>query len=297
MERISLAQVNNGERFFRVPKLLFESEIYKKMSADSKLLYAILKDRFELSVKNNWIDPDGNIYFIFTVEEIGEMLGCGKDKVIKLKKELKKYDLLEEVRQGLNKPNLIYLGSLQVENVSKPLAQAEVGKSEFQKSENQNSRNLKNRIQEVGIPESNDTNSSDPDFSDSLISSRKAEKISREISQPTGAGNQQSQNKSDSYIKPEYYSLLQVIADRYNDRLFGFPNIVTITHKQKMQVGKYLEEGYMTSQEVIDIISRIPEDCQSPLAYLLQSLENLKEERRLEAKILAHKRAQSYYES
>lgn len=132
MERISLAQVNNGERFFRVPKLLFESELYKKMSAESKLLYAILKDRFELSVKNNWIDADGNIYFIFTVEEIGEMLGYGKDKVIKLKKELKKYDLLEEVRQGLNKPNLIYLGSLKVENEAKPLIPAEFGNSDFQ---------------------------------------------------------------------------------------------------------------------------------------------------------------------
>lgn len=170
MERISLAQVNNGERFFRVPKILFESELYKKMSADSKLLYAILKDRFELSVKNNWIDTDGNIYFIFTVEEIGEMLGCGKDKVIKLKKELKKYDLLEEVRQGLNKPNLIYLGSLKVENGAKPLILAEVGNSDFQNSENQNSRTLKNRIQDFGISESNDTEFSDPDFRDTDFS-------------------------------------------------------------------------------------------------------------------------------
>lgn len=146
MERISLAQVNNGERFFRVPKLLFESELYKKMSAESKLLYAILKDRFELSVKNNWIDADGNIYFIFTVEEIGEMLGYGKDKVIKLKKELKKYDLLEEVRQGLNKPNLIYLGSLKVENVAKPLIPAEFGNSDFQNSEGKNRVNLSRKV-------------------------------------------------------------------------------------------------------------------------------------------------------
>ena len=146
MERISLKQVNNSERFFRVPKQLFESNFYKRMSADSKLLYAILKDRFELSIKNNWIDKDGNIYFIFTVEEIGDMLGCGKDKVIKLKKELKKYNLLEEVRQGLNKPNLIYLGLLRDENVVKPLVMAEVGKSEFQKSEKPNSRSRKIRI-------------------------------------------------------------------------------------------------------------------------------------------------------
>lgn len=170
MERISLAQVNNGERFFRVPKLLFESELYKKMSAESKLLYAILKDRFELSVKNNWIDADGNIYFIFTVEEIGEMLGYGKDKVIKLKKELKKYDLLEEVRQGLNKPNLIYLGSLKVENVAKPLIPAEFGNSDFQNSEIPNSGTLENRIQDFGISEPNDTDSSEPEFSDTDFS-------------------------------------------------------------------------------------------------------------------------------
>lgn len=170
MERISLAQVNNGERFFRVPKLLFESELYKKMSAESKLLYAILKDRFELSVKNNWIDADGNIYFIFTVEEIGEMLGYGKDKVIKLKKELKKYDLLEEVRQGLNKPNLIYLGSLKVENEAKPLIPAEFGNSDFQNSEIPNSGTLENRIQDFGISEPNDTDSSEPEFSDADFS-------------------------------------------------------------------------------------------------------------------------------
>ena len=46
MKRISLEQVINGERFFRVPKVLFELDFYKKMSSDSKLLYAILKDRF-----------------------------------------------------------------------------------------------------------------------------------------------------------------------------------------------------------------------------------------------------------
>lgn len=189
MERISLAQVNNGERFFRVPKLLFESELYKKMSAESKLLYAILKDRFELSVKNNWIDADGNIYFIFTVEEIGEMLGCGKDKVIKLKKELKKYDLLEEVRQGLNKPNLIYLGSLKVENEAKPLMPAEVGKSEFRKSENQNSRTLENRSQDFGISEPNDTDSSEPEFSDTDFSLEEEEEKAPQNLEGKNRGN------------------------------------------------------------------------------------------------------------
>lgn len=294
MKRISLEQVMNGERFFRVPKLLFESDFYKKMSSDSKLLYAILKDRFDLSVKNNWIDDDGNIYFIFTVAEIGEMLGCGKDKVIKLKRELKKYDLLEEVRQGLNKPNLIYLGTLQAEKASNPLVTAEFGKSEFRNSEKTTSRILKNRIQEVGKSESNDTEYSDTEYSD-YISSRKTEKNSNEFSQSAETNQSLSQNQSTPFVEQKYYSLLQIIADKYNDQLFGFPDVLTMTHNQKMKIGQYLASGYVTSAEVLNMIDRIPKDSTSPLAYLMKSMENLKQERLLEQKSIAHLNAENYY--
>ncbi len=294
MKRISLEQVMNGERFFRVPKLLFESDFYKTMSSDSKLLYAILKDRFDLSVKNNWIDAEGNIYFIFTVTEIGEMLGCGKDKVIKLKRELKKYDLLEEVRQGLNKPNLIYLGTLQAEKASNPLVTAEFGKSEFQNSEKPTSRILKNRLQEVGKSESNDTDISDTNYSD-YISSRKTEKNSNEFSQSAETYQSLSKNQSIPFVEQKYYSLLQIIADKYNDQMFGFPNVLTMTHKQKMQIGQYLAEGYVTSTEVLNLIERIPKDSASPLAYLLKSLDNLKQERQFEQKRIAHLNAENYY--
>lgn len=294
MKRISLEQVINGERFFRVPKVLFELDFYKKMSSDSKLLYAILKDRFDLSLKNNWIDDDGNIYFIFTVAEIGEMLGCGKDKVIKLKRELKKYDLLEEVRQGLNKPNLIYLGALHAEKGSSPLSTAEFGKSDFQNSEKTTSRILKSRLQEVGKPESNDTDISETNYSD-YISSRRTEKNSDEFSQSAETNQSLSQNQSTPFVEQKYYSLLQVIADKYNEQMFGFPDVLTMTHNQKMKIGQYLASGYVTSAEVLNMIERIPKDSTSPLAYLLKSLENLKQERLYEQKSIAHLNAENYY--
>lgn len=221
MERISIKQVNNGERFFRVPKQLFKSPFYKKMSADSKLLYAILKDRFDLSVKNNWIDEEGNIYFIFTVEEIGEMLGCGKDKVIKLKKELKKYDLLEEVRQGLNKPNLIYLGSLKAEKVSKPLKIAEVGKTDFQNSENQSSRNLKNRSQEVGKSESNDTEYSDTDFRETgiILFEEDEERASKNLEEKNQDQLSRKVDKATQYDREYIWNLVheQLLNDNFTE--------------------------------------------------------------------------------
>ena len=47
-------------------KYFFTSEFYKNMSNDSKIAYAMLQDRCEYSIQNNWIDQDGHIYFIFT---------------------------------------------------------------------------------------------------------------------------------------------------------------------------------------------------------------------------------------
>ncbi|HHW4956317.1 TPA: replication initiator protein A [Streptococcus suis] len=289
MRRISVEQVQTSERFYRIPKVLVESVYYRQMSTESKFTYAILKDRFELSLKNNWVEENGDVYLIFTVEELQSILGYGKNKVIKIKKELAEYGLLEEVRQGLNKPNLLYLGNVtsDLENVNsdfpqaKPLPEAEVPKSNFQKFQNQPSRSSKNKLQEVSGPNSNDTNLNDPDISDQ--SSRKA-----------GADATPSDTSGGKYIKPEYYSLLQVIANKYNDR-YLYPEGYALTHSQKMQIGQYLASGYVLSNEVLELIDQIPHGCQSPLAYLLKSLENLKEERRLEEKMNAHRQAQEYY--
>ncbi|GAB6650769.1 phage replisome organizer N-terminal domain-containing protein [Streptococcus uberis] len=94
-------------------------------------------------------------------------------------------------------------------------------------------------------------------------------------------------NSENQYIKTEYYSLLQVIADKYNDK-FCFPNGYTLTHHQKMKIGEYLSERFVTSDEVLSIIERIPEDVESPLAYLFSSIERLKEERIIEQKAIAY---------
>lgn len=50
------------------------------------------------------------MYIIFTIEEIKSQLGCAEKKAVKLLDELeKKCGLVERKRQGLGKPNLIYV--------------------------------------------------------------------------------------------------------------------------------------------------------------------------------------------
>ena len=303
---ITVEQMDTSEIYYSIPKALIEDEKYQGLRMDSKLMYGILKDRLKLSIMNGWIDEEGRPYLEYSNRELQELFNCSKHTVITIKKNLAEHGLILEVSQYTKADgqvsNRIYLGNViryDVEKMRQRRAERQaqaLEKRQVKKSDTPSAKNARGVVEnQTGGVRDSDTNkylSSIPESSKSFTSSRKAEKIS----QPTGAGNQQSQNKSDSYIKPEYYSLLQVIADRYNDRLFCFPNVVTMTHKQKMKVGRYLEEGYMTSQEVIDVIARIPEDCQSPLAYLFSSLENLKEERRLEAKLLAHKQAELHYE-
>ena len=104
-----------------------------------------------------------------------------------------------------------------------------------------------------------------------------------------------SSRETQPYIKPEYYSLLQIIADKYSEK-FIYPYNYSLTHQQKMLIGQFLSEGYMTSDEVLAMIDRIPEDVESPLAYLISSMERLKEERLLEAKAIAHENARRKYQ-
>lgn len=56
------------EKFYQLPKVFFTNEKYMELSNDAKIAYALLKDRLELSIKNNWFDKNGDIFFIFTNE-------------------------------------------------------------------------------------------------------------------------------------------------------------------------------------------------------------------------------------
>lgn len=106
--------------FYRIPKILFSQDKFWNVSTDAKLLYGILLDRMNLSARNGWLDEAGRVYIIFTIEEIKESLGCAEKKAVKLLDELeKKAELIERKRQGLGKPNLIYVKNFISESVER----------------------------------------------------------------------------------------------------------------------------------------------------------------------------------
>ena len=109
-----------GALFFQFPKVLMYGEQYKHLSSDAKFVYMVLKDRLEYSLRNNWVDEEGHVYFIFTNQELINLFNCSEHKVIKIKAELKSAGLLLQKQMGFNpktkknEPNRLYLSKLDV---------------------------------------------------------------------------------------------------------------------------------------------------------------------------------------
>ena len=186
--------------FYRVPRLLIKDERFKGLSSDAKLLYGLMLDRMALSMKNGWLDDENRAYIIYTVDSIMEDLGCGKDKAIKVLAELdtnKGIGLVERIRRGLGKPDIIYVknfvipdeydeqpdkqggdigaftedGEADLQKSEKPTSRSlrsrlqEVGKTDFKDSDNQTSGGRENELQEVGKPAPNYTDYNNTDMS------------------------------------------------------------------------------------------------------------------------------------
>lgn len=147
--------------FYRIPKVLFTEERFRGISAESKVLYGILLDRMSLSRKNGWLDDDDRVYIIFTLDEVMSSIGCAVQKAAKLLSELdEKSGLIERKRQGLGKPNVIYVKNF-------------IGGSEskIKNYENQSSGTVKIEVQELPKSKGSNTDLNNTDYSntDSLL--------------------------------------------------------------------------------------------------------------------------------
>lgn len=163
--------------FYRIPKMLFSDEAFAEISVEAKVLYGFMLDRMSLSVKNCWFDEDNRVYIIYTIDDIITDFGCGRQKATKLLDELEKgIGLIERKRQGLGKPNIIYVKNFvhnpkekRYENQnseSMNIENQEVLNSNLQKYENHTSRNMKTELQEVPKSYSNNTNINNTEYND-----------------------------------------------------------------------------------------------------------------------------------
>lgn len=164
------------ERFYQLPKVFFTNEKYLKMRNETKIAYAILRDRLDLSIKNKWVDSTGKIYFIYTDVKLREILNCSKNHVTTIKKELQLAGLLEQKRQGLNKPNISYLMKPEITKSDVYKIQEEENDVEVSSSKDSHEKGIQNptrresRIPPEGNQESHQKGANDTDLSDTDLS-------------------------------------------------------------------------------------------------------------------------------
>ncbi|GIC69425.1 replication initiator protein A [Fructobacillus tropaeoli] len=276
MQRINLQQIQSFEQFYRIPKIFFTSEKYKDMRLESKTAYAILRDRFELSLKNGWVDEQQNVYFVFTVAALQEILGCGKNKVIAIKKDLAKYGLLEEEKMGFNRANRLYIGAVTndsfSENSLEPLGDKEVSKSNLRKFEKQTTGGLKNKPPKVSKSNPNDTDYSDTELSDTKPN-EKRDDDDDVLTQSAESESQKEKLLIDQYRKETGGSITQVKIQRLSElakyhgplivseaitkaalndssNLFYIEQVIDTLEQEKQQWQKTLSEQSTQSKEI-----------------------------------------------
>ena len=151
---IKKSEVTGFLSFFKFPKPFIYDEKYKTLSNNAKMLYMLLFDRLELSLKNGWHDKEGNVFQYYTNEQLMIDLNCNSNNtIIKIKKELKDAGLMTEVRQGMKLPNRIYLDALNgsVESAFQEVQKVHLGsaKNAFQEVQKVHLGSAKNAFQEV----------------------------------------------------------------------------------------------------------------------------------------------------
>lgn len=150
--------------FYRIPKALFTNDCFKDLSSDAKILYGLMLDRMSLSIKNQWFDEENRAYIYFSIEDIMELLNCGRNKAVKSLQELddeKGIGLIEKRRQGFGKVTIIYVKSF----IQEECEEQKKEKPKMVKFTNQTSVE-EEKIEEVYISNSNNTNINNTNLSE-----------------------------------------------------------------------------------------------------------------------------------
>ena len=110
-----LMKLNNIISYYhmQMPRWLFSDSGYSDMMIESKVAYTFLLNRFQLSRRNGWVNRYGEVYVIYTREDLAQEMQVSYRRAIACIKELTEKNLIWEQRQGRGLPNRIYLAEVQ----------------------------------------------------------------------------------------------------------------------------------------------------------------------------------------
>lgn len=95
--------------FLKMPKFLFEEDIFTDLTSNAKLLYTALLDRSALSAKNGLCDKKNIVFVWFSLKEACELLRCSLPTAVKAYAELKEIGLIEKQKGRKGGPDKIFV--------------------------------------------------------------------------------------------------------------------------------------------------------------------------------------------
>lgn len=99
----------------QMPRWLFCDPHYTDLSLEAKVAYTFLLNRYQLSRRNGWVNRHGEVYIIYTREDLAQEMQVSYRKAISCFKELADRCLIWEQRQGRGLPNRIFLAEVQLD--------------------------------------------------------------------------------------------------------------------------------------------------------------------------------------
>ena len=139
--------------FIQVPRFLFSNPEFRILKPESKILYSLMLDRMSLSRKNGWLDKDNRVFIYYTVEEMMEDIDCKHTKCAEIVKELINFGLIEKKKQGMGKPDIIYVKDFlhAIGEPSNPCNYTEIRNMDVKTSANSDIRNTELKTSEIRI--------------------------------------------------------------------------------------------------------------------------------------------------
>ena len=235
--------------FYRLPKIFFEKDEFIDVSLEIKVLYSLMLERSNLSATNGWFDNKGRVYIIFTIDDVKKYIGCSDKKAVNLMNDLEKvYFLIERKRQGLGKPNIIY-----VKNLIKETVDNYVGKpveKHFLKCKNYSS--------DMSKAQGSNTNINNTNYINNILS-EKGEKST--------VDNLLSSDKTRKYFKDKFeYDI--IIKKPYIDKKIVDEIIDVIVKTYCSNKEKFLISGIEKSKE--EVISQFMNINSNHIEYVVE---------------------------
>ena len=109
----------SGFHFYRIPKAILDDPRYRVISFEARMLYSVMLDRVDLSMRCGKTDLYGRVYIFFTLEYAMNVTGYGHSKTGRLFSELERIGLIERKRQGQGRPDRIYVKNFRYEQCDK----------------------------------------------------------------------------------------------------------------------------------------------------------------------------------